>query len=471
MLAIVFFVKRNWLIFAIAFALFLIKVPLLSSWLEDWDSVQFALALRNYSIIEHTPHPPGYPVYIFINKIINLIFNNEALTLSLFSSISGSVIVIPFYFLARKIIYGQKKKSRPLLILTCLLLVSFPVTLNLSLVGLTNIPGTTFTVISALFLYLGRKNTKYLYLGSFLSGLTLGVRFAEYSILITLIILITIVRKFKGFILSSFLFSLGVIIWLTPLIYDTGLDNFIKSYSTHGGYIATHDSLNAFESLSQRLKPIWYLITLGYTNYVIFLIFLVGMGALLLYKKFLRFNYLFVVSWMLSYFIPLLFVYNLEVPRHVLPLAPPFVLLLGLVTNDLKYGIGFKIFLAFLTPFILFTALNYAYEFKNIVPPTIQPVLFVKTNFTPTNTTLITSFTFRQFQYYLPNYKNYWGTTLVPKSIDTEFIVIDYPEFRNFLPYLKDYNEVQRKNFSEDKKLFPRIPSTNLYIFKKAKSS
>ena len=32
-----------------------------SRWLDDWDSVQFALALERLSLTEHRPHPPGRP--------------------------------------------------------------------------------------------------------------------------------------------------------------------------------------------------------------------------------------------------------------------------------------------------------------------------------------------------------------------------------------------------------------------------
>src|SRR5690606_34691291 len=31
-----------------------------SRWLDDWDSIQFALALERLSLTEHRPHPPGY---------------------------------------------------------------------------------------------------------------------------------------------------------------------------------------------------------------------------------------------------------------------------------------------------------------------------------------------------------------------------------------------------------------------------
>ncbi len=41
--------------------------------LEDEDSVNFALGVENFSIANHQPHPPGYPVYIALGKVSNAV--------------------------------------------------------------------------------------------------------------------------------------------------------------------------------------------------------------------------------------------------------------------------------------------------------------------------------------------------------------------------------------------------------------
>ena len=55
------------LIFALA------HVPFLAPSLEDIDSVNFALGVRDFDVAAHRPHPPGYPVYIFLGKIATAI--------------------------------------------------------------------------------------------------------------------------------------------------------------------------------------------------------------------------------------------------------------------------------------------------------------------------------------------------------------------------------------------------------------
>lgn len=39
--------------------------------LEDIDSINFALALRDYDIASHQPHPPGYPVFVALARLID----------------------------------------------------------------------------------------------------------------------------------------------------------------------------------------------------------------------------------------------------------------------------------------------------------------------------------------------------------------------------------------------------------------
>ena len=58
-------------------ALGLAVVTLLSRWpyrarmLYNWDAVQFALALREFDVAKHQPHPPGYLLYVALGRLFN----------------------------------------------------------------------------------------------------------------------------------------------------------------------------------------------------------------------------------------------------------------------------------------------------------------------------------------------------------------------------------------------------------------
>ena len=53
-------------------------LTLLSRWpyrarmLYNWDAVQFALALREFDVAKHQPHPPGYLLYVGLGRLLNI---------------------------------------------------------------------------------------------------------------------------------------------------------------------------------------------------------------------------------------------------------------------------------------------------------------------------------------------------------------------------------------------------------------
>ena len=89
-------------IFMIVLASFIIRMFLRSNYLDDWDSVQFILGLNNYSIVAHQPHPPGYPVYIFVGRIVDQFFSCGLDSFTFMSSLFGSLALIPTFFLAKE---------------------------------------------------------------------------------------------------------------------------------------------------------------------------------------------------------------------------------------------------------------------------------------------------------------------------------------------------------------------------------
>ena len=45
--------------------------PYRARMLYNWDAVQFALALREFDIAKHQPHPPGYVLYVGLGRLVN----------------------------------------------------------------------------------------------------------------------------------------------------------------------------------------------------------------------------------------------------------------------------------------------------------------------------------------------------------------------------------------------------------------
>ena len=67
-------------------------------YIEDIDSLRFALSIQDYDILSLQPHFPGYPIFCFIAKILHSIIGNMGVS---FSIIGGFSIFTIIYFLLR----------------------------------------------------------------------------------------------------------------------------------------------------------------------------------------------------------------------------------------------------------------------------------------------------------------------------------------------------------------------------------
>ncbi|MDP2052053.1 MAG: hypothetical protein Q8L75_00350 [Acidobacteriota bacterium] len=92
---------------ALALVFALAHVPFLASSLEDIDSVNFALGVRDFNVAEHRPHPPGYPLYIAMGKVMTAITGTvmsgapaatvEARALAVLSLLAGLAAIAGLY--------------------------------------------------------------------------------------------------------------------------------------------------------------------------------------------------------------------------------------------------------------------------------------------------------------------------------------------------------------------------------------
>lgn len=61
--------------------------------LEDYDSINFALAVQNFDLTKDAPHPPGAPVYIAFVKLLNFLVNDIPLALGISAALGGALFV------------------------------------------------------------------------------------------------------------------------------------------------------------------------------------------------------------------------------------------------------------------------------------------------------------------------------------------------------------------------------------------
>ena len=91
----------RWTPILLAIATLLLYVPFRSISLDDFDSYSFALALDRFDLGLQQPQPPGFPVYIFLGRILYRVTGNPTSTLTLLSALSGVGVAALFQSLAR----------------------------------------------------------------------------------------------------------------------------------------------------------------------------------------------------------------------------------------------------------------------------------------------------------------------------------------------------------------------------------
>ena len=79
------------------------RLPFTSKYLYHMDSGHFALALQNYDLVLHQPHPPGYFLYVMLGKLLDPFISDANTTFVLISIVFSGLTVAAIYLLGKEI--------------------------------------------------------------------------------------------------------------------------------------------------------------------------------------------------------------------------------------------------------------------------------------------------------------------------------------------------------------------------------
>lgn len=91
---------HRWFIIALLLLYSVATIPFFSRSPLNWDAAQFVLGVEHFSVHMHQPHPPGYPLFIAMGKLLNVVMTPHA-ALVLISAVFGALSVVALYLLAR----------------------------------------------------------------------------------------------------------------------------------------------------------------------------------------------------------------------------------------------------------------------------------------------------------------------------------------------------------------------------------
>jgi hypothetical protein len=239
--------RLSWVALAAGVVFFAAHLPFLTWFLDDIDAVNFALGLRFYDIAHHRPHPPGYPIYIFLGKGLTWLFAHigwhprgeiEAGALSFLGVLAGGLAAIALVALFYRL-EGSARRAAAAMLLT----LASPLYWFTSARPLSDLPGLAMALAAQAILaaaFVRQYNLKagaedksllvasgqLIVLGAFVAGFAAGMR--SQSVWLTLPLLLLVItdrvgRGAAGAILgSSITFGIGGLLWFIPMVIVTG---------------------------------------------------------------------------------------------------------------------------------------------------------------------------------------------------------------------------------------------------------
>ena len=154
----------------IAVAFLALHLPYIPTSLEDLDSINFALGVRQFDVAHHQPHPPGYPVYIALAKLVHAAVPDEARALAVLSIVAGALGVVAMAALFGRLTGVGRSAWVPVA-----LGLTSPLYWFTAARPLSDMPGLA-AALAVQALTLGATTTRGLCVAAFSAGLATGIR-------------------------------------------------------------------------------------------------------------------------------------------------------------------------------------------------------------------------------------------------------------------------------------------------------
>ena len=278
-------------IFTLFYAVFILNYE--PSFYND-DSLFLTRGIDNFSVIDFSPHFPGYVVIVILGKFINIFVNESKYSFFLLSSLCAVFLPLLMFFYVKN--FADEKKA----FIVFLISISSVYLMNLSLSMLSDSVGFFFFFLS-LHMYELKKNK--------LTGFAFSVAlFSRPSYFIFFVI---------GFIYIYFTNKKSLKEILIYFLFGTFL--FLSYTFFYNGYLYIEEAIRFTQGhfelwgVGQNSDIKWIDNILKFEN----IPYLLLIFSIFSFKK----EYIFLWILFLSYFIWMIFAQNADNIRHMIPLV------------------------------------------------------------------------------------------------------------------------------------------------------
>jgi 4-amino-4-deoxy-L-arabinose transferase-like glycosyltransferase len=187
--------------------------------LYNWDAVQFALALREYDVAKHQPHPPGYILYVGLGRLVHAWVGDPAAAYVVLAVLFSGLTTVAVYVLALAA-YG-----RATALAAATLLAVSPLFWFYGAVGLTYAGEALGAAVVAAFAYRALRGSEVdAWLAAGYLGLAAGLRQPLLVLMGPLWLGATWVglRRFRTVGIGLLILTGATLTWAVPMVWLTG---------------------------------------------------------------------------------------------------------------------------------------------------------------------------------------------------------------------------------------------------------
>lgn len=227
---------------ALAAIIALSRLLAISRSLFDWDEGLFAGGIREYDVVNHHPHPPGYPLFIGAAKLLHAIGIEEFRALQTISVLAATLLFPALFLLAREIGFGFTTA-----IASAALFCFLPNVWIYGGTGFSDIPSMAIVTFACWLLLRGRRESRAYLLGAIVLGIAAGIRPPSLIIGAVPALLATYyrlrARDFRAVIAAILIGAAIVAASYTGAAYATGsMQSYLKAVKAQSDYVRDVDS-------------------------------------------------------------------------------------------------------------------------------------------------------------------------------------------------------------------------------------
>lgn len=213
-----------WIVAGLFVLTLLSRIPFRSQILYHWDSVNFAYAMREFNVAKEQPQPPGYIVYVWLCRLVDLLFSDAQVTMVWVSVVASALAVAALFCL------GRSMFDRRIGLIAALFLSTSPLFWFYGEIALPHSLDTLLVIVGMWWLYKVMQGYhRYLYPAVAIMAVAGGIR--QQTVIFLAPLLLFALRRvgWQRFLTAGALGAVICLAWFVPLVtLSDGFSNYMR---------------------------------------------------------------------------------------------------------------------------------------------------------------------------------------------------------------------------------------------------